>query len=337
MTDRMQIRIRRQMLAAVAAGVLGSAAALLPVTALAQAATAYPAKPVKILVPFTAGSATDILARTVGQKLGESWKQTVVVENRAGAGGTIGAGQVAKSAPDGYTLMVHSAAQAVNPAIYPALPYDTLKDFAQVAVIAGQPNVLVTASNSGFKTMADLVAAAKKKPGGLSFGSAGLGSGTHINAEKFKLTAGIDVLHIPYKGTPEALTDTIADRVAFFFSPISAALPHVREGRLVALAVSSSRRSSVLPNVPTIAESGLAGFDYNLWVGMFAPAGTSTDIVAQINRDVTRILAEPDVKERLAALGAEPMPMTPAEFDRFLRAEMEDAAKVVKAAGIKLQ
>lgn len=297
----------------------------------------YPSKPVRVVVPFTAGSATDILARTVGQKLTELWGQTVVVDNRAGAGGTIGAGLVAKAAPDGATLMVHSAAQAVNAFIYPSLPYDTLKDFVQIVPLAGQPNVLVVAPSSGYKTVADLLADAKKKPGALNFGSAGIGSGTHINGEKFKLAAGIDVLHVPYKGTPEALTDTMTARVAYFFSPISAALPHVRDGKLVALAVSSAKRSSLLPGVPTIAESGLPGFDYTLWVGLFAPAGTPTEVVDKINRDVNRLLAEPDVKERMAALGAEAMPMTPAEFDRFMRAEMDAAAKVVKAAAIKVQ
>jgi tripartite-type tricarboxylate transporter receptor subunit TctC len=300
-------------------------------------AQAYPARPVKIVVPFTAGSATDILARTVGQKLGEAWKQTVTVENRPGAGGTIGAGQVAKSAPDGTTLMVHSSGHAVNAFIYPSLPYDTQKDFAAVAMIAGQPNVLVVAPASGYKSVAELIADAKKKPGALSFASAGIGSGTHFNAEKFRLAAGIDVVHVPYKGTPEAMTDTLAGRVAYFFAPISAALPQLRDGRLLALAVSSARRSSLLPGVPTLAESGLAGFDYNLWVAMFAPAGTPAEVVEQINRDLARVLAEPEVKERLATLGAEPMTMSVAEFDRFLRAEMDDAGKVVKAAGIKVQ
>jgi tripartite-type tricarboxylate transporter receptor subunit TctC len=322
---------RRSLLLACAAAAVG---ALAPQPAWAQA---YPSRPVKIVVPFTAGSATDILARTVAQKLGDAWKQTVVVENRAGAGGTIGAGQVAKSAPDGYTLMVHSSAQAVNPAIYPNLPYDTLKDFVQVALIAGQPNVLVTAPASGYKTVADLIADARKRPGALSFGSAGIGSGTHFNAEKFKLAAAVDVVHVPYKGTPEALTDTIAGRVAYFFSPISAAAPQVREGKLVALAVSSARRSGVLPNVPTVAESGVAGFDYNLWVGMFAPAGTPAEIVDRLNRDVARVLAEPDAKERLAAIGAEAAALSPADFERFLRAEIEEAARIVKVAGIKVQ
>ena len=297
----------------------------------------YPTRPVKIVVPFTAGSATDILARTFGQKLSEIWGQPVIIENHPGAGGTIGAAIVAKAPPDGYTLLVHSAAQAYNPSIYPNLSYDTAKDFAEIVPLAGQPNVLVVAPATGYKTVNDLVAAAKKKPGELNFASAGTGSGTHINAEKFRLAAGIDVVHIPYKGTPEAITDTMTGRVTYFFSPISAALPNVREGKLVALGVSTAKRSSALPGVPTIAESGLAGFDYNLWVGMFAPAGTPVDIVDKINRDVGRVLQTPEAKERLAALGAEAMPMSPAEFRKFVRDEIDDAAKVIKAAGIKVQ
>ena len=297
----------------------------------------FPNKPVKIVVPFTAGSATDILARNVGQKLGELWGQPVVIDNRPGAGGTIGAAIVAKSPADGYTLLVHSAAQAVNASIYPSLPYDTTKDFVEVATLGGQPNVLVVAPSTGYKNVADLIAAAKKTPGALNFGSAGTGSGTHVNGEKFKLAAGIDVVHIPYKGTPEALTDTMAGRVTYFFSPISSALPNVREGKLIALGVSTAKRSSALPDVPTIAEGGLPGFDYNLWIGMFAPAGTPADVVDKINADVTRALQSQEVRERLAALGAEPMVMTPAEFRKFMREEIDDSAKVVKAAGIKAQ
>jgi tripartite-type tricarboxylate transporter receptor subunit TctC len=312
----------------------GAALALLAPLAQAQD---FPTKPVKIVVPFTAGSATDILARTIGQKLNEMWGQTVVIENRAGAGGTIGAGVVAKSPPDGTTLMVHSSGHAVNAFIYPTLPYDTQKDFIAVAPLGGQPNVLVVAPASGYKTMADLLADAKKRPGAISFASAGIGSGTHFNAEKFKLAAGIDVLHVPYKGTPEAMTDTLTGRVQYFFAPISAAMAQVREGKLVALAVSSAKRSSLLPQVPTVAESGLPGFDYNLWVGVFAPAGTPADVVDKISRSVARVLGEADVKERMASLGAEAMPMSQAEFDKFVRTEMDDASKVVKAAGIKVQ
>ena len=297
----------------------------------------YPNKTVHLIVPFTAGSATDILARTFGQKLSEMWGQSVIVENRPGAGGTIGAAVVAKSPPDGYTLLVHSAAQAYNASIYPSLPYDTTKDFVEIAPLAGQPNVLIVAPATGVKTVAELIALAKQKPGQLNFGSAGTGSGTHINAEKFKLAAGIDVVHIPYKGTPEALNDTLAGRVTYFFSPISAALPNIREGKLLALGVSTSKRSSALPNVPTIAEAALPGFDYNLWVGVFAPAGTPPDIVDKINKDIDRALQTPEIKDRLSTLGAEPMPMTSAEFRKFVQTEIDDSAKVIKAAGIKAQ
>lgn len=300
-------------------------------------AQGYPNRPVKIVVPFTAGSATDILGRTIAQKLTEAWGQPVLIENRPGAGGTIGAGVVAHSPPDGYTLLVHSAGHAVNPAIYPALNYDTARDFVEVATLGGQPNVLVVAPAAGYKSVADLIADAKKRPGALNFGSAGTGSGTHINGEKFKLAAGIDVVHIPYKGTPEAITDTMTGRVTYFFSPISSALPNIREGKLVALGVSTAKRSSALPNVPTIAESGLPGFDYNLWIGLWAPAGTPQEIVDKINADVAKVLGTAEVKERLAALGAEPLVMSPAEFRRFMRDEMDESAKVVKAANIKVQ
>jgi len=313
------------------------AVAVMVAWSAAAGAQAWPTKPVRVVVPFTAGSATDILARTYGQKLQEYWGQSVIVDNRPGAGGTIGTGIVAKSPPDGYTLLVHSAAYAVNPSIYPDLPFDTLKDFVEVAPLGGQPNVLVVAPASGIKSVADLIAQAKAKPGAFNYASAGTGSGTHINAEKFKLATGIDAVHVPYKGTPEALTDTMAGRVTYFFSPISAALPQIKDGKLVALAVSSAQRSSLLKDVPTVAESGLPGFDYNLWVGLFAPAGLPPELVAKISKDVERALASPEIKERFANLGAEPMPMTPAEFRAFTRADVETSAKIVKAANIKVQ
>lgn len=303
-------------------------------TALAQG---WPSHAVKLVVPFTAGSATDIVARTLGQKLTEMWGQPVVVDNRPGAGATIGEALVAHSPPDGYTLLVNSAAQAYNPSIYSNLTFDTHKDFIDVAALAGQPNVVVVAPASGYKTVGELIAAAKAKPGSLNYGSAGTGSGTHINAEKFRLAAGIDAVHIPYKGTPEALTDTMTGRITYFFSPISAALPHIKEGKLVALGVSTAKRSTALPNVPTIAESGLPGFDYSLWVGLFAPAGTPPEIVDKIARDTARALTAPEVTERLTTLGAELMPMTPVEFTKFVNAEIDDSGKVIRAANIKIQ
>lgn len=298
---------------------------------------AWPTKPVRIVVPFTAGSATDILARTYGLKLQEYWGQPVIIDNRPGAGGTIGTGIVAKSPGDGYTLLVHSAAYAVNPSIYPDLPFDTLKEFVEIAPLGGQPNVLVVAPSAGIKSVADLIAQAKANPGKFNYASAGTGSGTHVNAEKFKLATGLDMVHVPYKGTPEALTDTIAGRTTFYFSPISAALPHIKDGKLIPLAVSSAKRSSLLPEVPTLAESGLPGFDYNLWVGMFGPASLPPELVDKIAKDVQRALGSAEIKERFANLGAEPMPMTPAEFKAFTRGEFDTSAKIVKAAGIKAQ
>ena len=287
--------------------------------------------------PVHRGSATDILARTVGQKLSEQWGQPVVIDNRPGAGGTIGAAIVAKAPGDGYTLLVHSAAHAYNPAIYASLDLRHGQGLRRGRAAGRAAERAGRRASTGIKTVADLIAAAKQKPGALNFASAGNGSGTHINGEKFKLAAGIDVVHIPYKGTPEALTDTMAGRVTYFFSPISAALPQVREGKLTALGVSTAKRSSVLPNVPTIAESGLPGFDYNLWVGVFAPAGTPGRSRRKINRDVQGALATPEVKERLAALGADAMPMAPAEFRKFVQEEIGESAKVIKAAGIVAQ
>ena len=297
----------------------------------------WPNKPVHIVVPFTAGSATDTLARTLGQKLTESNGQPVVIDNRPGAGGTIGAALVAKAPPDGYTLLVHSAAHAYNPSIYANLPFNTERDFVEIAALGGQPNVLVVARSSGIKTVQELIALAKQKPGTVTYASAGTGSGTHINGEKFRLQAGIDVVHVPYKGTPEALTDVLSGRVTYFFAPISGALPYVKDGRLTGLAVSTARRSSVLPDVPTVAESGLPAFDYNLWIGLFGPAGMPPDLVDRVTREVAKAMSQPDVKERLATLGAEAMPMSAAEFHQFVTREIADSAKVIKAAGIAPQ
>jgi len=300
-------------------------------------AQGYPSKPVRVIVPFTAGSGLDIIARMVSQKLTEFWGQPVAVENHIGVGGTVGAGVVAKSPPDGYTLLVNTTAHAVNVALYSKLPYDPVKDFVDVSPLVAQPYVLVAGTSAGIKTVSDLIAAAKAKAGQLKFGSAGTGSGTHMIAEKFRLAAGIDVVHLPNKGGPEANADAIAGRVTYWFPPIAVALPQVREGRLLAVGVSSARRSSLLPDVPTIAETGLAGFEDTIWYGMWAPAATPAEVVNQLSKDVARALATPDVRDRLSKLGAVPMNMTPAEFARFVRSEIDSAARVVKAAGIKPQ
>ncbi len=311
--------------------------AALAAFALQSPAQTYPSKPVRLIIAFTPGSSIDIVGRAVAAKLSEFWGQPVVAENRAGAGGSIGSAVVVKSAPDGYTLLANSSAHAANPSIYASLPYDTLKDFTNIAPLAGGPNVLFVGPGTGWKTFADFLAAARANPGKLNFSSAGIGSGTHFNLEKLKLMAGIDVTHVPYKGTPEAIADTIAGRVCCYFAPINAALPHLRGGRAVALAVSSGKRSSLLPEVPTIAESGVPGFDYTLWLALWGPPGMPADLVEKINKDVNRVLSSPDLADRLNNLGTLPMSMSPEEFTRFVRSEVEDTARVLKAAGVKPQ
>lgn len=297
----------------------------------------YPAKPVQVIVPFTAGSATDVIARALSQKLSELWGQPVVVENRPGAGGTVGAGVVAKSAPDGHTLLMHSSAHTVSAALYAKLPYDTLKDFVDIAPFARQPYVLVVGPSAGLKSVSELIAAAKAKPGEIKFGSAGIGSGTHFAAERFKLAAGVDVAHVPYKGGPEVNADTMAGRVTYWFPPIAMALKEIREGKLLALGVTSAQRSSVVPEVPTMAEVGLSGFVHSTWWGIWAPAGIPSGVVNKLAKDVARALAAPNLLDRFSKLGFEPMSMPSEEFARFVRSEMESAASIVKAAGITPQ
>ena len=312
------------------------AAALAAVSLHAQAQT-WPTKPVRLIIAFTPGSSTDIIGRAVAAKLSEIWGQPVVAENRTGAGGSIGSAAVLRESPDGYTLLANSSAHVANPSIYAKLPYDTLKDFANIAPLAGGPNVLIVGTGTGWKKLGDFIAAAKSKPGTLNFSSAGIGSGTHFNLEKLKLMAGIDVAHVPYKGTPEAIGDTIAGRVCCYFAPINAALPHVRGGKAIALAVSSAQRSTLLPDVPTIAESGVPGFDYTLWVGLWGQAAMPASLVSKINADVNKALASPDLAQRLTNLGTLPMKMSPSEFSEYVRREVEDTARVLKAAGIKPQ
>ncbi len=303
----------------------------------AVCAQAYPSKAVHVIISFPPGSSTDIVGRIITQKLSEYWGQPVPTENRGGAGGTIAAAAVAKAAPDGYTLLIDSSAHSVSPAIYAKLPFDTLKDFVEIAPLAGQPNVLVTLPGSKIKSVADLVADAKANPGRINFASAGIGSGTHLNLEKFKLVTGVDVTHIPYKGTTEVVTDLLGGRVEYYFAPISAALSNIRDGKLRAIAVSSAKRSGSLPDVPTVAESGVPGFEFTLWFGVWGPAGMPADVVDKISKDVNRALADPGVRDRLAKLGNDPMNMTPAEFGQFVRREVADYARVIKAAGIKPQ
>jgi len=314
-------------------------ALLVLLLAIAQA-QAYPTRPVRVIVAFTPGGATDIIARTLMPRLAELWGQPVVVENRPGAGGSLAAQIVARAPADGATLLVHSSGYSINAALNPALPYDPRRDFADIAPLASQAQALVVNPASGIRSVAELIAAAKAKPGEVTFGSSGIGSGAHFAAEKFRIAAGIEVLHIPYKGGAEAINDTVAGRLGFTFNTLSLALPYIRDGRLLVLGVSSTQRSGLLPEVPTIGESGLiglAGYEFTFWNGLWAPAGTPPTIVDKIARDLARIVATAEVRERLARLGAEPMAMTPAQFARFVREEIETAERIVRISGIKAQ
>jgi len=302
-----------------------------------SAGQSYPSKPVRIIVPFSPGGVTDIIARTHAAKLAELWGQNVVVENRPGAGGSLGAAVVARAAPDGYLLLVHSSGYAINAAVNPQLPYDYRKDFVDVAPLGSQPMVLVVSPNSNLKSVADLLALARAKPGELTYGSAGIGSGAHFNGEKFRIAAGVEVLHVPYKGGSDAINDTMAGRLTFTFNTVTLALPFIRDGRLAALGVSSLRRSELLPAAPPIAEAGIPGFEFTFWNGLWAPAATPAAVVERINRDLMRIMDLPDVLERFAKLGAEPMRMTSAQFARFVKSEIDDSARIAQAAGIKAQ
>jgi tripartite-type tricarboxylate transporter receptor subunit TctC len=317
--------------------IVGGIAVVFSLSAIQSFAQDYPVRPVRMLIGFTPGTATDILARVLGQKLGEQWGQNVVAENRPGAGGTIAAGIVAKATGDGYTLLFNSSAHAVNPALYAKLPYDTVKDFTAIAPAASQPDVLVVGISSPIKTVGDLIAAAKARPGQLNFGSAGTGSATHLNLEKFKVVAGVNLAHVPYKGTPEVATDLIGGRIDGYFAPIAAALPFVNGGKLRAVAVSTAKRSNQLPNVPTIAESGVPGFDFALWFGVWGPAGMPPKLIDRLSKDIGRALAAADLREQFAKLGSDAMNMAPAEFDKFVRSEIDDYGRIIKAAGIKPQ
>lgn len=309
-------------------------AAVLSVAAVSAQTTAgaYPSKTIKIVVPFTAGSATDIMARVVGERLSVSLGQAVMVENRPGAGGTLGSAQVAKSEPDGYTLLVVSTGHVVNPTLYPGLSYDTVADFAGVSPLAALPSVLVVGAGSPIKSVSELIAAAKAKPNFLNYASAGVGSATHVNAEKFRSVAGIQITHIPFKGTPETIVETSSGRVDFMFTPVLASIPSIRDNRMRALAVSTAKRSSALPDVPTVAEAGVPGFVFDFWIGLLAPAKTPRAVVNKLNAEVAMILAQPEVKERMAKMGAESMPMKPEQFDAYIKEEFITLGAVMKAA-----
>lgn len=298
------------------------------------AADDWPNRPIRVIVPLGAGSATDIVPRTVFEQVSRQMGQPIIIENRVGAGGTIGAGVVAKADADGYTILAHSSAQTISPWIYPNLPYDTVKDFAGITPLGSLPNVLVISPDKNIRTVQALVAAARAKPGSMNYASGGTGTPTHLNAERFRLAAGIDAQHIPFKGAPEALTEVMTGRVDYYFCPILPALQFIREGKLLALAVGSRNRVSLLPDIPTTIEAGFDNSDYNFWVGVYVPAKTSRGIVSRLHGEIIKALKEPTVSEKLAKLGIEPMMMRPEEMDAYVGKELEMNAALVTAAGI---
>ncbi len=311
---------------------IASVSALASGVVFAQAS--YPSKPIKVVVPFPAGSTTDIIARAIADKMSQSMGQPLVIDNRGGASGTIGQQAVATAPADGYTIMVHSSSHTVSPSTFAKLPFDTLNDFAGVTPISSTPNVLVMSPSKNIKTLQELLAAARAKPGSMNFASAGQGSATHLNAEKFKLAAKIEATNIPFKGSSEAVTEIISGRVDYYFSPIAPVIGQIRNGQLVPLAVGSSKRASALPQVPTTAEAGVPGSEFNFWIGMMVPAKTPRDIVNRLNDEVVKALATPEVKERFVALGADAWTMKPEQFDAYIRDEIKSNAILVKAAGL---
>lgn len=313
---------------------LTSLTVLAALSPLAVSAQAYPNKPIRVIVPFAAGSTTDIIARAIADKMGQSMGQTLVIDNRSGASGTIGQAAVATAAPDGYTIMVHSSSHTVSPSTFAKLPFDTTADFVGVTPISSTPNVLVMSPSKNIKTLQELLTAARAKPGSMNFASAGQGSATHLNAEKFKLAAKIEATNIPFKGSGEAVTEVMSGRVDYYFSPIAPVIGQIRSGQLVALAVGSPKRATALPQVPTTAEAGVPGSEFNFWIGMMAPAKTPRDIVNRLHDEVVKALNTPEVKERFATLGADAWTLSPEQFDSYIRDEIKSNAVLVKAAGL---
>ena len=300
-------------------------------------AQTWPAKPLRAIVPVGAGSSTDIVHRLVLEQLSASLGQPIVVENRSGAGGTIGTAVVAKAEPDGYTILANGAAHTITPALYKSLPYHPGRDFAPVVPIGSSPSVLVVSPARGMGTAKALVAAAKARPGTMNFSSVGIGTATHLSAERFISSAGIEVMHVPFKGGAEAMLDVIAGRADFFFGPVALVLPHVRGGKLTALAVNSAKRSPTLPQVPTLQEAGYRDAEYPIWFGLFAPARTPVALVERLNRETLKALASPGLSEKLAGLGVDAMVMTPQEFKRHVESELELNAILAKKAGLKAE
>jgi tripartite-type tricarboxylate transporter receptor subunit TctC len=310
-------------------------AALVSMSASDASAQSWPTKPIKAFIPFSAGSATDIIPRAVFDRVAADLGQPIVVENRGGAGGTIAVGAVVKSEPDGYTILANSSAHTVAPSIIDNIPYDTAKDLSAVVALGKNANILVVSPAKGWKTVGDLVAAAKAKPGSVNYGSAGVGTATHISAERFRQSAGIDATHVPYRGGPEALADIFGVLIDFYYCPISTALPLIRDGRVVALATSTPQRASALPDVPTSLEAGYANSDYTVWYGVFMPVKTSRMIVDRFYAATMKVIDTPAMKQKLAELAVDPMPMKATEFDALVESEIKANEKLIKGVGLK--
>jgi tripartite-type tricarboxylate transporter receptor subunit TctC len=304
--------------------------------ALPLGAQTYPNKPVRMIVPFTPGGGADVLARMIGPKLAEAWGQQVVIDNRAGAGGTIGSQIVSVATPDGHTMMLTSSAFAGAASIYPKLPFDTFRDFAPISLVGVTHLVLVVAPSLGVKSVKELVALARSQPGKLTFGSAGVGSGTHYSAELFKYKAQIDVVHVPYKGVPEFMTDTVSGRIHYAMTAVLSSIPMLREGRLIALGVSARERIPLLPDVPAIAEAGVPDYEYVGWWGVLVPAKTPRAVIDKLGNEIRRIIDLPEYKDRVGAIGAHARHSTPDEFAKLIRTEFENRGKIFRAAGAKV-
>jgi len=296
----------------------------------AQAATNYPARPIKIVVPFAPGGTTDMLARLVGQRLTQSWGQPVVIENKPGAGATLGADIVAKSAPDGYTLLMGAAHHTIAQQVYAKIPYHFDRDFAPITMVAMVPNMVVVNSEVPAKNIAEFIALAKTQPGKLNYGSAGAGTAHHLIGEMFKLRAGVDLVHVPYKGSSPAVADLLSGQVQLMFDTVTSGLPQVKAGKLRALAVTTAKRSSVMPDVPSLSETALPGFDVGTWFGLLAPAATPPAIVQKLNAEIVKIIQQPDVRKQMLEAGSEPMGNTSQQMAAQIKAELEAFEAVVK-------
>src|SRR3954451_8469606 len=299
--------------------------------AAATMAQSWPTRNITAIIPFAAGNANDVVARIVLDQLSHQLGHPIIIENRAGAGGTTGVAAAARAAPDGYTILVHSSSFAASYSLYKSLPYDTFKDFAAVAPLGLQPTVLIAAPSKGWKTLGDLVAAAKARPGELNFASAGVGAASHLAAERFRVSAGFTAQHVPFRGPVEALTEVMTGRIDFYFLPVAPALPLINDGKVVALAVSTAKRAAALPDVPTTAEAGLKDAAYAFWNGLFLPAKTPRDIVAKLHDETEKALLVPSVRDRLAKVGQDPLPMSTEEFEKYFRDDVTSTAKLMSA------